>query len=449
MDSLDDGLYVSIDDEKRRKRIRKQRCKTFCAILSILLGITLLVLTIVIIVKNKEHETENKMKSFWSSVESTFDHLFPSDDTSRLYLHAIWVLFAIILLIFIFYTIKGCYYYFSKRPEIRRLSTKVSKIKTEMADTQNEIKNLEKYRLDGPSSKGKSSEYTKRMRKVYERSKEFGDILITIPKNNEKKDMNDDGFGLDIQFGTAFGAPAPAGGKRGKKDRKRHKNRDNYNGVAPQGEGEGDMEEDDSFSDDSDVLVFGNDEDDKKEKKNDIVDFGGGLDDSLDIIGGGGGLHNENLDLMHSMKSQSDFFVTASDLLNDLVENSEYYGEDGLRYVKLDECPNIEVCDDLCYYLIVNELRHNCQLLQLLLLAYDYQIESLFDDCIDELLRQISSNSMGIKMFIQTVCLFERIGITKGFNKIKKFGKQNKNQIENSQFKDHLPVSFLCGVLKS
>ena len=98
--------------------------------------------------------------------------------------------------------------------------------------------------------------------------------------------------------------------------------------------------------------------------------------------------------------------------------------------------------EDMLYFMSTDELRDDCNALNVIQLAQFYQMDRLLWKCINKLLKEVT-----VKSFVDTISIFDKHEISEGYQALVDFAKKNIAALQKEPNFLQLSHSFRCGIL--
>eukprot|EP01083_Nonionella_stella_P294189 1000309_1 len=138
----------------------------------------------------------------------------------------------------------------------------------------------------------------------------------------------------------------------------------------------------------------------------------------------------------HEIKFSSLILRSASKVFERMLDTN--------RLEKQEKRIGIEVrsVDDIkafTYFMSTNMLKSDCNPWNILELAHYYEMNRLFQQCVDRII-----NNITIQNFPQTINVFDKFQIETGYQKLIQFAKQNFDELKKAPGFDTIPHSFKC-----
>eukprot|EP01084_Bolivina_argentea_P005079 9604_1 len=91
----------------------------------------------------------------------------------------------------------------------------------------------------------------------------------------------------------------------------------------------------------------------------------------------------------------------------------------------------IKDVEDMIYFMETNILKNNCNVFEMIYLAYKYEIDLLKGECINRLIGNVC-----IENFYETINVFHQLDIQFGYKRLIEFGKRNVERIKKTKYYD-------------
>mmetsp|Transcript_51886 Transcript_51886/g.85909 ORF Transcript_51886/g.85909 Transcript_51886/m.85909 type:complete len:370 (-) Transcript_51886:31-1140(-) len=142
--------------------------------------------------------------------------------------------------------------------------------------------------------------------------------------------------------------------------------------------------------------------------------------------------HHDQKD--NEIKASAILLKSSSPVFESILSNDSMEKKEKQINVISDSVQNV---DDMVYFMCTNKLRDKSNALQLIKLAHFYQMERFKLACIDRMIETLSVDN-----FVDTVNIFDRFTIKKGFTELISFGKAHVAELRNAGNLDELPFLF-------
>eukprot|EP01083_Nonionella_stella_P300513 1026431_1 len=143
----------------------------------------------------------------------------------------------------------------------------------------------------------------------------------------------------------------------------------------------------------------------------------------------------------HEIKISSVILRSASNVFDRMLATNMREKQEKRIEIQAESVDDIKA---LTYFMITNVLKSDCNPWNIIALAHYYEMNRLFQQCVDRIIDNIN-----VQTFAQTIHVFDKFRIVKGYQKLIKFAKQNFEKLKKAPDFDTIPHSFTCCILNN
>eukprot|EP01083_Nonionella_stella_P185180 674480_1 len=143
----------------------------------------------------------------------------------------------------------------------------------------------------------------------------------------------------------------------------------------------------------------------------------------------------------HEIKVSSLILRSASKVFDRMLDTDMREKEEKRIEIEAQSVDDIKA---LIYFMATNVLKDDCNPWNIIVLAHYYEMNRLVEQCVDGIIKKIN-----VQNFAQTINVFDKFRIGKGYPKLIQFAKQNFDDLKSAPGFDTIPYSFTCCILNN
>eukprot|EP01083_Nonionella_stella_P185178 674477_1 len=143
----------------------------------------------------------------------------------------------------------------------------------------------------------------------------------------------------------------------------------------------------------------------------------------------------------HEIKVSSLILRSASKVFDRMLDTDMREKEEKRIEIEAQSVDDIKA---LIYFMATNVLKDDCNPWNIIVLAHYYEMNRLVEQCVDGIIKKIN-----VQNFAQTINVFDKFRIGKGYPKLIQFAKQNFDDLKRAPDFDTIPYSFTCCILNT